>query len=342
MTEKRSERHERVASLDLLRVGAALVVLAGHAVAVAGFGEASGQRTWAHWLVLAGQPAVDLFFVLSGFVLARSGASSDLGRFVLARAIRLWPVVAVAIALGLALRPFQGGCQSYLCAAEGPSVAVVARLGLFLGSLEDARSLVPPLWSIGPEFWASALAPAVAEATGVLRRAVLAVVVSVAAIGLVLLGPWPSGLICAPFVLAGVVLAAAPKARRLGPAALALGLVGLCACVRLEEIYVGRFVSSAAACVVVWGAASTPVKTRNWIAAAGRISFPLYALHFPILAVAASLGAAGILGGAGAAILLAAIVERYIDAPAVLLARRVRTGPVGTVCGHIVQDKAAR
>ncbi|MCC0004667.1 MAG: acyltransferase [Methylobacteriaceae bacterium] len=324
MTEERNTREARIGSLDLLRIGAAGVVVCGHALAVAGLGEAPGPKTWAHWVVLAGQPAVDLFFVLSGFVLAQAASSSLLGRYLVSRAVRLWPVVAVAILLGLLLRPFEGACRSYLCSTDGLSAGAVARLALFLGSLDDARTVVPPLWSIGPEFWSSILAPAVAEASGLGRRAALALAASVAAIGIAMIGPWPSGLICAPFLLSGVVLAAAPPAGRRGGMVLLLGLLALCACVRLEEIYVGRFVSSAAACVVVWGAASVGVRPRNWISAAGRISFPLYAIHFPIIAVSATWGWSGIALGIVCAIAVAAFVERFVDAPAVALARRVR------------------
>ena len=81
-------------SLELLRGVAALAVLMLH----------SGQVT-GHDLMVSGYLAVDVFFALSGFVIAlsyseRLAAGLGFGKFVVARAIRFFPLYILGIALG--------------------------------------------------------------------------------------------------------------------------------------------------------------------------------------------------------------------------------------------------
>ena len=87
--------------LDLLRVVAALTVLASH-IAYERFtrGDYLFIRDWN-----LGSDAVILFFVLSGYVVAYTAHEKDktLGRFAFARATRLYSVVVPAILLTLAL-----------------------------------------------------------------------------------------------------------------------------------------------------------------------------------------------------------------------------------------------
>lgn len=319
----------RNATLDLVRAMAAFVVVAGHALTVAGLCEGLSASAAARFVVAAGQPAVDLFFVLSGYVLAAGAQRQANLRFVAARAVRLWPVMAVSVGLAVFLRPYAWGCASVVCDSAPVSWRAAARVLGFMGSLEEARTVDPPLWTIAPEFWCSALVPLVMDFGGLARRAGAAAVIALAAVCFAAAGLLAPGFICAPFVLAGAVVAAAPAAGRARWWAAVAGALGLVACAMLEEGYMTRFPAVAAASLLVWGAASLSAicgDVARWL---GRISYPLYALHFPLLAAGAQWGGIGIAGAAAAAVAAAGLVEIVVDAPAVALARRIR-GPAGS------------
>jgi peptidoglycan/LPS O-acetylase OafA/YrhL len=87
------ERAEHIASLDLLRVLAAFAVMFYHFV----FRGADGVLATSHSSELAprvaiyGYLGVNLFFVISGFVIASSAEGRDWSNFAIARAARLYP-----------------------------------------------------------------------------------------------------------------------------------------------------------------------------------------------------------------------------------------------------------
>ena len=335
MTENRETDGSgaRNPALDAVRAAAALVVVIGHALTVAGLCEGPSASAMAQFVVAAVQPAVDLFFVLSGYVLAAGAAQRANLRFVAARAVRLLPVMIVAVGFAVLLRPYAGGCKSVVCEEAPVSWQAAVKILAFVGSLEEARKVDPPLWTIGPEFWCSALVPLVAGIGGLARRAVGGFVVALAAVGLAVAGLAAPGFVCAPFVLAGAVIAGAPAAGRVRWLAMVAGTLGLVACAMLDEGYAARFPTTAAACLVVWGAASLSVWRGGLARWAGRISYPLYALHFPLLAAGAQWGAVGITTAAGISVMAAAITELVVDAPAIALARRVRGQAASTMTG---------
>ena len=131
---------DRLYGLDLLRGVAAIVVLVMH---IAGFN--------------GGHLAVDFFFMLSGYVMARtyeerlrSGAIGA-ARFTWMRIRRLWPVMAVGAALGFNVALLAAGPSSDLL------VAFLFALLLVPGSASVPYLLNLPAWSIFYELVANAL-----------------------------------------------------------------------------------------------------------------------------------------------------------------------------------------
>ena len=114
-----------VACLDFLRSLAILLVLSCHVGAL--FPGASAVQHIAP--VTAGWTGVDLFFVLSGFLIGRqlwkelSGGSIRVGRFLLRRGLRIWPlyfsfVLVVWAGVALAGRPAAAGWSDLLCVSN--------------------------------------------------------------------------------------------------------------------------------------------------------------------------------------------------------------------------------
>lgn len=128
----------RLEGLDALRGIAALVVLVYHLC------EALGVR----WMFPRGYLAVDFFFMLSGFVMSRTyGERLEHGlsvpAFMVLRFRKLWPIAAVGSALGLAT--FDGSWQAAL--------AGFALMPWFAGA--TAFTLNTPIWSLHFELFAN-------------------------------------------------------------------------------------------------------------------------------------------------------------------------------------------
>ena len=94
-------------NLNLLRMAAAVAVLVSHAWPIA-LGDEVVQPMLRWTGLTLGEIAVQIFFVISGFLIAASYVRSDsLLRFTLARVLRLMPGLVVSIALvGLVMGPF--------------------------------------------------------------------------------------------------------------------------------------------------------------------------------------------------------------------------------------------
>jgi peptidoglycan/LPS O-acetylase OafA/YrhL len=154
--EKESAELNRATSLylDAVRPLAALVVLLSH-VSYAGL--SGGQLKL---FDSAGVQAVDVFFVLSGFVIAHVCATreQDPRSYLISRAARIYSVAipallltAVADKIGQAIdpTPYQTGYQAL-------TPALVARSALFLGEQWNAHRFPGsdgPYWSLGFEVW---------------------------------------------------------------------------------------------------------------------------------------------------------------------------------------------
>jgi peptidoglycan/LPS O-acetylase OafA/YrhL len=140
--------------LDVVRPVAAFVVLLSH---VSFRGLTDGQLGF---LASAGVQAVDVFFVLSGFVIAHVTATRELTptAYIVNRAARIYSVAIPALiltwcvdAIGLAEGPetYQGPFQPY-------SVGLVIRSLFFIGEQWNVHRFPGsngPYWSLGFEVW---------------------------------------------------------------------------------------------------------------------------------------------------------------------------------------------
>ncbi len=92
---------DRLAGLDLLRLFAALVVVFFHYGYRATMGDGLGQTAFPEIAGVAkyGFLGVDLFFVISGFVIAASAEGRSVAAFTIARAARLYPAFIVCMTM---------------------------------------------------------------------------------------------------------------------------------------------------------------------------------------------------------------------------------------------------
>ena len=190
----------------LLRLLAALLVVLGHSFVLVGDLEAAGDpvhallpRTHAHLVGVA------LFFTISGFLITLSWQRRpELARFLRARVLRLWPALAIVLALtAFVLGPIVSTLapRDYFASADGGSSAI----GYFLGNLAlfDLRQTLPGVFAANPiprivngSLWtipyeaAMYLCVAAAGALGLLRfpRATSAL----AALAIVVVVLWPT------------------------------------------------------------------------------------------------------------------------------------------------------
>lgn len=333
-----------------------------------------------HWdggpeLFARGYLAVDLFFCLSGFVLAHAYgarlASGEMGfgAFLLARLVRLWPMIALS-ALLYAL---------YLTAKSAMGVEPVP-LGAVLRALVSGLALVPwfdapaivggpevfpingPLWSLWLELWANLLwAPLILVLTPYRMIAVVAASAALLGAAWALHGQplhgnlsgtalWGAPRVVLSFLL-GVLIHRARGAQRPSPLGAAL-LIALALGAMALPLGLGPapdmvFVLVVSPLIVAWGArvAVTGATAIRACAALGAVSYPLYLLHFPLFAwINGTLEVAGLEGPgaprqlamAAAIIALSALCLRLYDAPMRAWARRRLRGarPAGGAAGR--------
>lgn len=325
-------RPARLPSLDGLRGIAALAVTVYHARSelwVVGLAQNP------QGLLSRAYLAVDFFFMLSGFVIAaayeeRMLAGMSLRQYALIRLRRLYPILQIGTLLGVLAMPFWHWTFNPWLAFVG-SVTLIP----FLGSAAVLYDLNVPAWSIAYELVANA-----AHFLFVRRLTlpVLAVVLVIGALGTVYFGlrngnlnlGWnrdvAGGVVRTIFGFSLGLLAFrlpiswVPKV----PAwccglvlAVLLALPRLSGIGRIQDMLV---VLLAFPPLLVLSIRS--VTGPAWLTAAfrglGRLSYPLYAVHFPIL-----IGAAGIATSvghpvtimsvaAGIAVLLAVGIDRFV------------------------------
>lgn len=266
-------------------------------------------------LFRAGYLAVDLFFCLSGFVIAhayeaRLRAGMGFGRFALIRFVRLWPLVALGVLLAIA--------QAWLMPAADPVLrqpVVVPLVLLNLALLPGLVGTSPNLFPVNPPHWSLFYEMAInlAFAAGLVRLsnrwlvalalAGFAVIAAgIAADGHANIG-WARdqvgfglGRVTCTF-LAGVLLHRwKGRAGHLGVANgwwLSLLLTALALTLPagpLRPAYDMAFLLLGAPLLVWLGMVSrAPEGAMPFLKTLGRLSYPLYALHFPLCLAAADL-----------------------------------------------------
>jgi len=139
----------RLAGLDALRGIAALIVAASHFNALVLGGP----------YIEAASLSVDFFFMLSGFIMARTYDGRMPRRFLVLRAVRLWPAMALGVVAGALLAPQLWPLLPFAL--------------LFLPTLNGMFPFNPPAWSLFCELIANAVHSLLFQRT---RNVVIAIV----------------------------------------------------------------------------------------------------------------------------------------------------------------------
>lgn len=347
-----SDPPRRDHALDGLRGIAALMVFFNHVAMMTWYprvGERGPQGVeYAFWHL--GAPAVDLFFVLSGYVLCASLErvrldGHALGAFLARRWVRLMPVAWVGVALGLAVRqwivPLQHGPLLGMAHMDQPlRWQEIAGILTFSVPMPDTERLNVPLWTLVMEMYASLLIPLTIMGTRAQGRFFL-VPAFLSWIILWQVSERLEFMTLPLFVLGVAVRTYVPDLpRRSVHAALGIG-----AALFLSRYVVGayepwhRYVSGLGAAAIILAVHAGTLRgllTSAPVAWLGRISYPFYAVHYPlVLASTIMLSARGVqtnLAGAlalPAALVLADIVQRTVEHASIRASRRVGARRLG-------------
>ena len=312
----------RIPAIDTLRGLAALIIIFWHYPFF--FGPKPLPSTFAPFYT-NGQAAVDVFFVISGFILSyvylsRISDASDAWRYVVKRIARLYPlhfvtlIVVGAIFLGLW---FINGHEAYVYTNRNPYHFVLNLLLLQYVGLQQGWSFNGPSWSISTEFWIN-----IAFVVGLLlvkprRQLVLSLlVIAVCTWAITHWGQtWRGGPMWGGWFehnlartacgfYAGVAVymlwRSVPGLPALGELALVLGVGLFLYLISLEpdgphEMLFGALLTLVAAPLMVFGTATSALLNAvcsstfgKWI---GDISYSIYMWHFPVAAFLVLLGA---------------------------------------------------
>ncbi|SDB92553.1 acyltransferase family protein [Paraburkholderia lycopersici] len=334
------DRVERFATLDGIRAVACFLVVAHHAPDLF------------PWVPYPGNAylAVDLFFCLSGFVIARTyGAqlrNGELspGRFLLNRAIRFYPLYILGLAPGIPrfLAAWHGTAPGALVAfVLSPEILYLPTLGL-----RDAFVLDTPAWSLSAELLVNGVYARFAFRSPFVWRLLTAIslfaVVAHAAITGDADAGWSSATIPVGWARAALMFSLGTVAQRyvrihavpgnaIAAAVLAVAAIALAA--PHASAFAAIAVTVIASPVAIYlGARVEPTGVlRTILKLGGRLSYGVYILHLPLIELIrirlplASLTrtSAEALGLAFIVVLCAAVwlLERYYVPPAHRLLR---------------------
>jgi peptidoglycan/LPS O-acetylase OafA/YrhL len=339
MTASARPKGHYYVALDGLRGVAALFVAALHLTAM-----------WGRPLFSGAYLAVDFFFILSGFVIATAYDSrlrDDMtaGEFGIRRLIRLWPLFALGLALGAAYqipRALTG-----LGDLRGEAAVIAAGLGFLMApspaNLSPHGWLYPtniPAWSLFFELVANVVYGLVAPKITTLRLAVFVAVSAIllgalaAHFGTLNLGAeaatfW-GGMARVTFGFSmGMLIYRLHRVKAWSGgwgivlAALLAGVLVMRPASWIGDVLAATIIFPAIVVAGVW-----IVPANGWGAGIskvlGRASYPVYALHVPLIAwLGFALNRAGIPLGSALSYLIALVVvsgvalaaDRYWDIP---------------------------
>ncbi|MEZ5682223.1 MAG: acyltransferase [Erythrobacter sp.] len=301
---------QRFATIDALRGLAAIGVMLFHV------------RQDIAFQVPGGYLAVDLFFGLSGFVIARAyegrlRAGLTRREFMERRVVRLWPMLALGALLGIALHGGHAGMLFLLPNWLSTNLLFPAN---------------PPLWSLLFEMVAYVAFALVLHRLG---TATLVALGGIAAIALTtyavtpmrfadLGADWAS--FGAGFARVGYSFLAGMVGHRLvaREAASPSSTLGWALALPLSAAFllVGEADNLAALASVVFGvpalvwiAARIELPQRRIAAFLGDSSYPLYCIHVPLLALMADSSDAAILAACAILVVVSAWLDRLVDRP---------------------------
>lgn len=252
-----------------------------------------GKILWPAFV--AGEEAVRLFWVISGFVFAHVYWSrpTKLRDFAVARFARLYPLHIVTLLIVAALQTISmalnGHWQIY-----GNNDAYHFVLQIFMLdhtlALSDGPSFNGPVWSVSAELFAYALFFVLLP---LLRIAPLGMSVALALLAYGAFRVWPQGaivgrfaLVCALFFFAGCAVYAVfgmTRARRILQAAVLVALIGVTIGAAASGSHGIAVVTGC--CVIVFGLALLETIWRSRARMPrllGDISYSLYLVHVPI------------------------------------------------------------
>lgn len=337
-------RGSRLRILDGLRLVAALAVAGWHLTAAptAGWdGDPFGVLTAATrygWL------GVELFFLISGFVICMSGWGRSVGEFAASRVARLYPAYWFAVLLAAAV------VAAFLKRDTVTLPQLAANLTMLQNPL-GVRDIDPSYWTLAVELRFYLLF-AIVLAIGVTYRRVVYFCVVWLAVSVFVSGqPWLAWLISAenvPYFVAGISLF---LIHRFGATPLLWGIVTaswLIALYRLEshidatlhERSASAWLPAAAvvtACFAVMILVATGRLRRfdwPWLVTAGALTYPLYLIHQSLGVTVITqlhrvIPAWLLLAGLLAALLgLAWLIHRFVERP---LAARLKRGAAASL-----------
>lgn len=294
---------QRYAALDGLRGWAAFAVVLSHVAAMTWIPYLERFKSPALWekaLWSLGAPAVDVFFVLSGYVVSKAIIEREktYGKYLLSRMIRLYPVAWCAVILGLFARYVvqqQGFETTALNLLKKPlEPNDVMGIMTLVAPIPNADKINPPLWTLVVEMQVAMVMPILA--TIALKKpkllAISGVYVPMILAYLFRNDYW--------FLFSGFMIGAAlygmkqkiPQAPK--PNILfAFFLVGLMArtITGLDDpmMRIPCAIAAAGVILAVKQGAGNRFLENKISSFLGRISYPLYAVHWPIMAMTVSL-----------------------------------------------------
>jgi len=304
----------RFSTMDAMRGVAAICVMLFHAAPATPLPMTGGFL------------AVDLFFCISGFVLAHSYADRlrtgmTLRSFILRRVARLWPMVAAGAVLAIALH--DGALSTLLLLPD------VRTAQLFAAN--------PPLWSLLAEALVNLLfaADMLHGRPGTVRAGTMVAIGAAASLltlalcrGAILSSSgvdwasFPLGLARCLFGFgAGVVVHALWQVRGTRQTVTWLAALPLLAAVGVlwlmpeSASFGGLAVIVLVMPLLTWAAARWQLPWTGAADLLGRLSYPLYCIHVPVLALHHG-SQAGRAGLCAALIAAALVLERWFERPA--------------------------